>query len=227
MLIVSDDEQIAGLLMATYQLAGYEAERVDHERLSGQSLSVKAPDLVILHSEHPASRAVSALRAPGGGYRGPLLVVSDSVDEVVRVDLLDSGADDHLAIPFSLAELHARTRALLRRPPSVWHGRSQLAADKAARRILVGEAMVELTGREFDVFTVLADAAGSVVRRDELLTALWGGHVSAKTVSVTVGRVRAKLRAAGSGARVVAVRGVGFRLDDRAGCHGRGGRVGV
>jgi DNA-binding response OmpR family regulator len=147
--------------------------------------------------------------------------------ELDRVVGLDVGADDYLAKPFGLAELHARVRALLRRsaapaaapttpavaPPPV---RTGLRIEPRARRVWVGDTEVPLTNKEFDVLALLCETRGAVVTRERLMDEVWDSnwYGSTKTLDVTVGRLRQKLEDQSSPARVVTVRGVGFRLED-------------
>jgi DNA-binding response OmpR family regulator len=133
---------------------------------------------------------------------------------------LDYGADDYLAKPFGLAELQARVRALLRRTASLAAVAPEAAdgglrIDVAARRVYAGEAEVALTGKEFEVLNILAAHRDKVVSRDRLMADVWdeNWYGSTKTLDVTIGRLRQKLEGVGVTERVVAVRGVGFRLE--------------
>ena len=149
-----------------------------------------------------------------------MLIVTGRSRELDRVVGLDSGADDYLAKPFGLAELLARLRALLRRTadrdgasaPALAH---RLRVDIEAHRVYVGEVEVPLTGKEFDVLSVLAASRDKVVSRAQLMADVWseGWYGSTKTLDVTIGRLRQKLEKVGTTERVVTVRGVGFRLE--------------
>ncbi len=141
---------------------------------------------------------------------------------------LDVGADDYMAKPFGLAELHARVRALLRRSatstpssaaaPAPAPTPAGLRLDTGARRVWVGEGEVPLTSKEYDVLALLCEQRGAVVTRERLMDDVWDENWfgSTKTLDVTVGRLRQKLEEHASPARVVTVRGVGFRLEDDA-----------
>ncbi|MGE5719443.1 MAG: response regulator transcription factor, partial [Nocardioidaceae bacterium] len=145
--------------------------------------------------------------------------------ELDRVVGLDVGADDYMSKPFGLAELLARTRALLRRSggaqqpaqatPTTTPG---LRIDTQARRVWSGPAEVPLTTKEFDVLALLSEDRGAVVTRERLMDEVWDSnwYGSTKTLDVTVGRLRQKLEESDAPARVVTVRGVGFRLEDGA-----------
>ena len=132
---------------------------------------------------------------------------------------LDSGADDYLGKPFGLAELLARLRALLRRTAASSAGRTptgrRLLVDVEAHRVYVGDDEVTLTGKEFDVLTVLSAHRDKVVSRAHLMADVWseGWYGSTKTLDVTIGRLRQKLEKVACVDRVVTVRGIGFRLE--------------
>ena len=140
--------------------------------------------------------------------------------ELDRVVGLDYGADDYLAKPFGLAELQARVRALLRRTSAAERARRAVAPtglriDVDARRVYAGTDEVPLTGKEFEVLNILAANRDKVVSRGRLMADVWdeNWYGSTKTLDVTIGRLRQKLESVGVTDRVVAVRGVGFRLE--------------
>ena len=117
-----------------------------------------------------------------------------------------------------VAELQARVRALLRRTRrGTGYGRidGALRLDVDGRRAYAGEDEVRLTGKEFDVLTVLEEHRDKVVPRERLMSEVWAAnwYGSTKTLDVTIGRLRHKLEQAGLPDRVVAIRGVGFRLE--------------
>ena len=148
------------------------------------------------------------------------MIVTARAGELDRVVGLDYGADDYLAKPFGLAELQARVRALLRRTGAgngllTEESEDGLRIDVAARRVYAGETEVPLTGKEFDVLNILAANKDKVVSRGRLMADVWdeNWYGSTKTLDVTIGRLRQKLESVGVTERVVAVRGVGFRLE--------------
>jgi DNA-binding response OmpR family regulator len=153
------------------------------------------------------------------GYEGAIMIVTARAGELDRVVGLDYGADDYLVKPFGLAELQARLRALLRRVtvtrPLASVPDDGLRVDPDARRAFAGDVEVVLTGKEFDVLSVLVAQRDKVVPRERLMAEAWdeNWYGSTKTLDVTIGRLRQKLRKAGVTDQVVAVRGVGFRLE--------------
>jgi DNA-binding response OmpR family regulator len=131
---------------------------------------------------------------------------------------LDTGAVDYVTKPFRLAELSARVRAHLRR----LHDSDErvavrdLSIDCAARRVLLAGTEIELRAKEFDLLTTLAIAAGTVVRREDLMNDVWDEHWfgSTKTLDVTVSSLRRKLDDAKPDAvTITTLRGVGYRLE--------------
>jgi DNA-binding response OmpR family regulator len=220
-LVVEDEEDIAFPLVRTLEREGYDVTWVDSGQKALDSLSA-SPELVILDLGLPDIDGLEVCRrAREAGFEGAIMIVTARAGELDRVVGLDYGADDYLAKPFGLAELQARVRALLRRTSSttltaVDDGRPDgLRIDVDARRVYAGEEEVPLTGKEFEVLNILAANRDKVVSRGRLMADVWdeNWYGSTKTLDVTIGRLRQKLESVGVTDRVVAVRGVGFRLE--------------
>jgi DNA-binding response OmpR family regulator len=219
-LVVEDERDIAYPLVRTLEREGYDVAWVEsgHEVLD---LVGREPvDVIILDLSLPDMDGLDVCRAlREGGFEGAIMIVTARTGELDRVVGLDSGADDYLTKPFGLAELQARVRALLRRtrPSRAAEVRtgSALRVDVEARRVYAGDAEIKLTSKEFDVLTVLEAHRDKVVPRGRLMSEVWdeNWYGSTKTLDVTIGRLRHKLEDAGLPDRVVAVRGVGFRLE--------------
>jgi DNA-binding response OmpR family regulator len=220
-LVVEDEEDIAFPLVRTLEREGYEVTWVDNGQKALDSLASDPSEVVILDLGLPDFDGLEVCRrARDAGYTGAIMIVTARAGELDRVVGLDYGADDYLAKPFGLAELQARVRALLRRTPSLASVALEatdggLRIDVAARRVFAGEAEVALTGKEFEVLNILAAHRDKVVSRDQLMADVWdqNWYGSTKTLDVTIGRLRQKLESVGVTERVVAVRGVGFRLE--------------
>lgn len=233
--VVEDDDKIAAPLVRTLERDGYGVERFAEgrpavERLTGGRDHV---DLLLLDLGLPDIDGIEVCRAVrDGGYAGGIIILTARDGELDRVVGLDQGADDYLAKPFGLAELQARTRALLRRSsynvsapaapptapaadPRAPDGRA-LHVDVAARRIRVGDAELPATTKEFDVLALLDSRRGAVVGRETLISEVWDENWfgSTKTLDTTVGRLRQKLEDVDAPVRITTVRGVGFRLED-------------
>jgi DNA-binding response OmpR family regulator len=221
-LIVEDDEGIAMPLVRTLGREGYTVERVDEGAAAVELALAGSVDLMILDLGLPDIDGLEVCRrVRAGGYGGGVLILTARGGELDRVVGLDVGADDYMSKPFGLAELLARTRALLRRSggqPSepTASGEPGLRIDTHARRVWVDDREVALTTKEFDVLALLAEDRGAVVTRERLMDEVWDSnwYGSTKTLDVTVGRLRQKLEDSGAPARVVTVRGVGFRVED-------------
>jgi DNA-binding response OmpR family regulator len=235
-LLVEDDDQIAAPLIRTLEREDYVVERVDAglpavERVQGGGI-----DLVLLDLGLPDVDGLEVCRRiRAGGYLGGVLILTARGGELDRVVGLDVGADDYLAKPFGLAELLARTRALLRRsapaadapaaappaPPAPQAtpatGDADLTVDVEARRVWVGSDELILTAKEFDVLALLHSSPGAVFTRERVMDDVWdeNWYGSTKTLDTTIGRLRQKLEDSGTTTRIVTVRGVGFRLESR------------
>ncbi len=220
MLVVEDEEDIAIPLVRTLEREGYDVLWVDSGQKALDELAARPTDVVILDLGLPDIDGLEVCRqARDSGFTGAIMIVTARAGELDRVVGLDYGADDYLAKPFGLAELQARVRALIRRTSGLT-GREPvddgaLRIDVAARRVYAGDDEVPLTGKEFDVLNILAAHRDKVVARATLMADVWdeNWYGSTKTLDVTIGRLRQKLEGVGVSERVVAVRGVGFRLE--------------
>jgi len=221
-LVVEDEEDIAFPLVRTLEREGYEVTWVDNGQKALDSLAAEPSEVVILDLGLPDFDGLEVCRrAREAGFTGAIMIVTARAGELDRVVGLDYGADDYLSKPFGLAERQARVRALLRRTSSLAAAVAAdapdggLRIDVAARRVYAGEEEVALTGKEFELLNILAANRDKVVSRDRLMADVWdqNWYGSTKTLDVTIGRLRQKLEGVGVTERVVAVRGVGFRLE--------------
>ena len=225
-LVVEDDEGIAVPLVRTLEREGYDVARVSDGLTAVERALGGGVDLVILDLGLPDIDGLEVCRrVRAGGYANGILILTARGGELDRVVGLDVGADDYMAKPFGLAELLARTRALLRRSTAVATASAEpvpapapggLRVDATSRRAWVGDDEVTLTTKEFDVLALISEERGAVVTRERLMDEVWDSNWfgSTKTLDVTIGRLRQKLDEALSPSRVVTVRGVGFRLED-------------
>ena len=220
-LVVEDEEDIAFPLVRTLEREGYDVSWVDTGQKALDELVGRSAEVMILDLGLPDMDGLEVCRkARAAGFEGAIMIVTARAGELDRVVGLDYGADDYLAKPFGLAELQARVRALLRRTGAGGglnpeESEDGLRIDVAARRVYAGETEVPLTGKEFDVLNILAANKDKVVSRGRLMADVWdeNWYGSTKTLDVTIGRLRQKLESVGVTERVVAVRGVGFRLE--------------
>ena len=218
-LLVENERDIAAPLGRTLEREGYDVAWVDNGREVIDVVDDGTIDCVILDASLPDMDGMDLCRAlRESGYDGGIVLVTERAEELDAVVGLDSGADDYVRHPYGLAELLARLRAVLRRArptedPTV--GGTALQLDVDGRRAYAGDREIQLTNKEFGVLTVLAAHRDKVVPRTRLMSDVWDAnwYGSTKTLDVTIGRLRTKLHSAELPDRIVAVRGVGFRLE--------------
>src|SRR5262245_6025013 len=220
-LIVEDDPSILRGLTDNLRMQRYDvASATDGE--AGYRLAVeKKPDLVILDVMLPNMNGLDICRKlRGEGFSGPILMLTARGDESDRVLGLDLGADDYVTKPFSIRELLARVRALLRRTQNGEALPDEVRFDDVVVDFRSFEALkrgvrLELTRKEFGLLRVLAARAGQVVSRDDLLNDVWGydSFPSTRTIDTHIGSLRAKLEDdASTPRRLITVHGVGYKL---------------
>ena len=223
-LIVEDEQDIAGLIKHTLERGGdAEAEIVGSGDAALKAVAEHPPDLVILDLNLPVLNGLEVcriLRSRSDGKHLPIIMLTARTTEDDRVGGLEMGADDYVTKPFSLRELTARVRAVLRRgatvqepAPASYRG-THLTADFDAVSVAVEGRAIRLTRREFELLQYLVQNKNRVVSRDRLLERVWGYDrlVETRSVDVHVGRLRGKLGKAGR--QVETVIGLGYRFID-------------
>lgn len=223
-LVVEDEHDIAGLIKHTLERApDTHVETVTSGDAALKAVAAQPPHLIILDLNLPVLSGFEVcriLRARPATQHVPIIMLTARATEVDRVSGLDLGADDYVTKPFSLRELAARVRAVLRRPHTtpadtptsqVYRG-AHLMADFDAVAIEVDGTPVRLTRREFELLQCLVENRNRVLSRDRLLERVWGyDHViETRSVDVHVGRLRAKLGAAGD--QIETVVGLGYKF---------------
>jgi len=219
-LVVEDDERLADVLARGLSEAGH-AVAVERDGLLGlAAVGLGAFDVVVLDWMLPGLDGPAVCRAlRAQGDRTPVLMLTARQTVGDRVDGLDAGADDYLTKPFALDELLARLRVMGRRQG---HGQvlvvGDLTLDRSRRSVTRGEQAIELTTREFDLLVLLAERAGRVVTRLEILDGVWDGETDLRSnaIDVHIAKLRAKVDRPFGRASIETVRGVGFRLVDRS-----------
>jgi two-component system alkaline phosphatase synthesis response regulator PhoP len=222
-LIVEDEPDIAGLIKHTLERGGEtDANIVTTGDAALKAVTERVPDLIILDLNLPVVGGLEVcriLRARADVPRVPIIMLTARTSEDDRVSGLEQGADDYVTKPFSLRELTARVRAVLRRGPAAVPGQGRyegdrLMADFEAVAIAVDGNPVRLTRREFELLQYLVHNKNRVVSRDRLLERVWGYErlVETRSVDVHVGRLRNKLRTAGR--QIETVVGLGYRFVD-------------
>jgi DNA-binding response OmpR family regulator len=215
-LIVEDDDAMAGALTAAVATAGHKTTRVS--RGADALLTHRRFEVILLDLGLPDMDGLDVLRKLRQVTDCPILILTARDDERSVVLGLRSGADDYLVKPVKLVELLARIEAVTRRagrgsgstPHTVVVDDLEIDLDRrAATR--AGE-MVPLTATEFELLALLARHAGSVVTREQILDALWGDAflASSRSLDVHLTGLRAKLQKPGL---IINVRGVGYRIE--------------
>ena len=211
-LVVDDEPSIRWLVAHAMQGDGYEVTEAGDGPEAVAALDLR-PDLVVLDLMLPGIDGRGVLAEIRRRGDTPVIMLTALSTEADRIHGLDDGADDYLVKPFSIGELQARVRALLRRSRPGAPASPGLSIDKAARDVRVDGASVVLTRREFDLLAYLADNAQRVVGTDELLAEVWQSRAEwqdPNTVKEHVRRLRLKL-----GPDVLkTVRGAGYLFTD-------------
>lgn len=222
-LVVEDETDIAGLIKHALERGGdAEVDVVGTGDAALRAVTDRLPDLVILDLNLPVLSGIEVcriLRGRPATSRLPIIMLTARTSEADRVAGLDLGADDYVTKPFSLRELAARVRAVLRRrqnngnePPAATYRGQHLVADFDAVAVAVDGQTIRLTRREFELLRCLVENRNRVLSRDRLLERVWGyDHpIETRSVDVHVGRLRSKLGAAGR--QIETVVGLGYRF---------------
>jgi DNA-binding response OmpR family regulator len=215
-LIVEDDRDIASLIKHALERQGDStADIVGTGEAALKAVADSPPELIILDLNLPVLSGLEVFRIVRSrtDQNIPVIMLTARSDEDDRVAGLELGADDYITKPFSLRELTARARAVLRRgrPATTYQG-AHLLADFEAVSVTVDGQAVRLTRREFELLRYLVRNRNRVISRDRLLEQVWCYEraVETRSVDVHVGRLRAKLGAAGR--QIETVVGLGYRF---------------
>ena len=225
LLMIEDDARLAAMVREYLGQSGFDVH-VAATAQDGLNHLEKSPDpaqLVILDLMLPDADGLDVCRRlrsmPGAVAETPVLMLTAKGDPLDRVIGLELGADDYLAKPFEPRELLARIRAVLRRRSGAGpSGSSQmrfgsLVIDRDARSVSVHGQVCDLTSYQFDLLVALAERAGRVLTRDQIMEAVRGRELEAfdRSIDVHMGRIRAAIEAdSKSPKRILTVRGVGY-----------------
>jgi two-component system alkaline phosphatase synthesis response regulator PhoP len=222
-LVIEDDESITLGLRMNLEAEGYEVSiAMDGDEGLAQARS-DPPDLVILDVMLPKMNGFEVVRTlRGEGSTVPIIMLSARGAEMDKVMGLELGAEDYITKPFSLAELFARVKAVLRRdriarPTSDGVVRAgELEINSATRQVRRNGEPVFLTATEFEVLWCLVHAAGRVLTREQILARVWGPghHGTPRTIDNFLAQLRSKLeRDPAEPRHLLTVRGVGYRFE--------------
>jgi two-component system OmpR family response regulator len=219
LLVVEDDTKLARALERGLQREGYAVDLAETGDDALSQASDNDYDAVVLDVMLPGRDGFSVCRAMRSSERWAPVLMLTARDQVGdRIRGLDAGADDYLVKPFDFGELLARLRALIRRGPSERAPVLEvgdLHIDPAARVVTRAGRDIELTVREFALLQFLAQRAGEVVSREQLLEHVWDNTEEGSTnvVDVYIGYLRNKLDRPFRGKMIRTVRGIGFMLE--------------
>jgi DNA-binding response OmpR family regulator len=215
-LVVDDEPNIADLVELYLRRDGYRVVKAARREEVVAAVNTHRPRLVVLDVGLPDIDGLEVCRRLRQTSQVPVIFLTARDGEVDRVLGLELGGDDYLTKPFSPAELVARVKAVLRRvdggasPEVVQAGR--VTIDTGRREVLIDDAPVEFTTKEFDLLRFLAERPGLALSRQQILDGVWGydWFGDARTVDVHIAQVRKKL---GDAVLIKTVRGVGYRLE--------------
>ena len=223
-LVVDDEPAVSDLLAYNLRKAHYEVVTAADGQAALQQARQAFPDLILLDLMIPEVDGLDVCRELRKTSDVPIIMITARGEEIDRVVGLELGADDYITKPFSVRELMARIKAVLRRAQSVGkveqgsnllHGPASMQMDLDARTVFIGKTSLDLTRLEFDLLYHLLSNVGRVLTRERLLEQVWGYDFVGDTRAVdsAVKRLRAKLRAvSGDADAIEAVRGVGYRF---------------
>jgi len=224
-LVVDDEPAVTDLLAYNLRKAHYDVLTAADGRTALRLARESKPDLILLDLMIPAVDGLDVCRELRKTSAVPIIMITARGEEVDRVVGLELGADDYVTKPFSVRELMARVKAVLRRvgpegqaaaPKTVLSGPGGLRLEVECRTACAGETPLDLTRLEFDLLHLFLLNAGRVLTRERLLEQAWGYDFAGDTRAVdsAIKRLRAKLRQASAEAdSIEAVRGVGYRLN--------------
>jgi DNA-binding response OmpR family regulator len=224
-LIVEDERNLCDLIRDNLQEQGYQVLQAFDGPSALTMARETVPDLVILDIMLPGMDGLEVCRRLRQGSIVPILMLTARAEEIDRVLGLELGADDYLTKPFSMRELKARVRALLRRVEMMQTTdvsadqvvtSAGLYLDPTSYETRLDDQAIDLTPKEFSLLYLLVRHPGRVFSRAYLLDEIWGYEAAAydRTVDTHIYRLRQKLGTEGEIAqRIVAVRGIGYRFE--------------
>lgn len=221
-LVVEDERDMAETIVRALEWGGYRTITAADGREALERVRSDHPDLVLLDLFLPKIDGMDVCSAIREHSEVPIVMLTARAAEDDRVEGLSRGADDYITKPFRVRELCARLAAVLRRSRHWDEGEETLEAGDlrirpAAREVSVGDTLVELTPKEFELLEYLARNAGTVLSRERILERVWGEdqYLDERTLDVHIRWLREKIEEDPSDPkRLVTVRGVGYKLTE-------------
>ena len=222
-LVVEDEEALCALLEYNLTREGFDVVICQNGEEALDLMKDEKPDLMILDWMLPHVSGIELcrrIRAQSETREMPIIMLTARSEEEDRIRGLDTGADDYLTKPFSVTELVARMKAVLRRSRPTLAGDiatfGDVVLDRETRRVRRGSREVHVGPTEFRLLDCLMQRPGRVFSREQLLDLVWGRdvYVEARTVDVHVGRLRKALNNPGERDPIRTVRAAGYALDE-------------
>lgn len=227
-LIVEDDLTLQETLVYNLTHQGYSVETASDGNSAVEIARNGPPDLILLDIMLPGMDGFEVCRIIRKDMTTPILMLTARDDEIDRVVGLEVGADDYLTKPFSMRELIARVKALLRRARIIQENQDtprdqkkryvfgNLTIDQVRREVLVNENIVDIKPKEYDLLIYFAENKGHVLSREQILEKVWGWDYfgDSRTVDVHVRWLREKIEQnPAEPTRIMTVRSAGYRFD--------------
>lgn len=217
---VEDDKSIRDLIVYALSNEGFEVKGFEDFKSMKKGLEGETPDLFLLDIMLPGEDGLFILDwLRHNSYKDlPVVMLTAKDHEIDKVKGLDLGADDYITKPFSILELCARVRAILRRvsqDDSTIIEAKGIRIDKISRRVYVDDREIELTYKEFELLAYLVQNKGIVLSRDKIMSEIWGFDFEgeSRTVDVHIAFLRQKLGKKGQ--YIKTIRNVGYKMEDR------------
>ncbi len=222
-LIVEDEPDMVLGLKDNFEFEGYEVVTATDGQSGLERARSLKPDLIVLDVMLPKMSGLEVCKTlRGEGWEGPILMLTARGQEIDKVVGLELGADDYVTKPFSIRELLARVRAVLRRTESkakrvARYSFADVELDFEAYKATKGGRALELSPREFELLRYLIERKGDTVTRDQLLEDVWGyeSYPSTRTVDTHIAKLRAKIGDSGSEPHwILTIHGMGYKFID-------------
>jgi two-component system, OmpR family, response regulator MprA len=219
LLVVDDDPRVRAQLSRALEYEGFDVAAASDASGALAEFRAAPPDLLLMEARLPDEDGLEVCRRlRGGGARVPILIITGRDAVADRIAGLEAGADDYLVKPFSIPELVARVRALLRRRRDLSHATTtrfaDLILDESTREVRRGTRPITLTRREFELLALFMANPEVAMHRARLVAEAWDAEPGTATASVDVyvGYLRRKLEEGGEPRLIHTVRGVGYQL---------------
>lgn len=220
--ILEDDLEIQKMLQDYFEKNGFSAKTFSNAESFLFEIKRKKPDIILLDLMLPDADGIEIcknLKSKEDFSKIPIIIISAKTQEMERVVGLEVGADDYVCKPFSLRELLARVKAVLRRQeirevPKVIKLKCGLEIDSEKHKVFFNEKEINLSSTEFKILKLLASNPGNVFSREKIIEKLWGYEkdIYERTIDVHIKNLREKLKEAGN--FIKNIRGVGYTFEE-------------